>query len=228
MRKIFNLYFLICCIVFTIIPSKSFAKSDTLLIYYSRTGKTELVAETLNEKKDFEILEIEELKDRSGTWGYISAVYDAFMHNHSAIKPEKIDISDYDKIIIASPVWSWNLSTPIHTLFEKNSFAGKSMILITTANIHIMKYDKFGEDSNFIKRFLKNYLRKKSKAARDEVNLSGGKFVGHYHIETKNKTKQEIINESKKCLEYVKGVFSKETFLEKQSFFKTRSTPSNQ
>ena len=176
---------------------------DALLIYYSRTGKTKIVADTLKTKLDIPVLEIKELKDRSGTWGYMTAAYDAFMHNHSPISPEKIDMTAYDKIIVASPVWSWNLCAPIHTLFEKNRFDGKKLVLITTANIHIMKYEQFGEDANFIKKFLKKYLRGKRNAAADEILKAGGDFVGHCHIETKNKTNQEITDETTRCGEYI-------------------------
>ena len=182
--------------------------SDTLLIYYSRTGKTEIVAETIKTQLNPFVLQIKEIKDRSGTWGYMTAAYDAFMHNHSAIQPEKIDMTAYEKIIVASPVWSWNLCTPIHTLFEKNKFDGKKLVLITTANIPIMKYEQFGEDANFIKKFLKNYLRGKREAAADEILQAGGDFVGHCHIETKNKAEQEIVDAATKCGEYIRDKLS--------------------
>jgi hypothetical protein len=71
-----------------------------------------------------------------------------------------------------------------------------------------MKYEQFGDDANFIKRFLKNYLRGKRNAAADEILKAGGDFVGHCHIETKNKTDQEIIDEAARCGEYIREKFS--------------------
>jgi len=209
MRKL--QFFLSICFLTNcfILPKPCYSDtSGTLLIYYSRTGKTKMVADTVRTKLDIPFLEFKELKDRSGTWGYITAAYDAFMHNHSPIEPEKIDLTLYDQIIVASPVWSWNLCSPIHTLFEKNRFDGKKLVLITTANIHIMKYEQFGEDANFIKKFLKNYLREKRKAAADEISKAGGTFVGHCHIETKNRTEQEIIDEATRCGEYISEKFA--------------------
>jgi hypothetical protein len=51
------------------------------------------------------------------------------------------------------------------------------------------------------------YLREKRKAAADEILKAGGIFVGHCHIETKNQTDQEIINEAVRCEEYIREKF---------------------
>ena len=91
----------------------------------------------------------------------MKSAYYAFSHNHTPIEPEKLDLSPFSVIIIATPIWSWNISTPIQTLFEKNRFDGKKIVFITTANIHIMKYAQYGDDASYIKRFLKDYLKKK-------------------------------------------------------------------
>jgi len=184
-------------------PAESSAE-ETLIIYYSRTGKTKIVSEILQKNLGTDILEIKDPKDRSGAWGYITSSIDAFSHKHTPIEPEKIDISPYPVIIIATPIWSWSLSTPILTLFEKNRFDGKKIVLITTANIHIMKYEQYGDDASFIKRFLRDYLREKKELAVSEVSNSGGEFIGHYHIPTKEKTDSEIIDEAMKCFDYVK------------------------
>ena len=181
-----------------LMPSSTQCKSGakTLLVYHSRTGTTKLVCETLQKNLNADLLEIKDTRDRSGTLGFISASIDAFRHNHSPIEPEQLDLSSYDFIVVASPVWSWNLSTPIHTLFEKNRFDDKKLVLITTANIHIMKYEEYGDDAPFIKKFLRDYLRGKRKAAVTEIIESGGEFVDHYHIETKGKTSDQIVEVS--------------------------------
>ena len=110
-------------------------------------------------------------------------------------------------------MWSWNLCTPIHTLFEKNRFDGKELVLITTANIHIMKYEPYDDDAPFIKKFLRDYLRGKRQAAATEVVNSGGKFIGHYHFETKSKSDDQLTAETMKCVEYVKEKISGRTAL---------------
>ena len=203
--KISSALLLITFIVIPLsLPAEDSPAEKALIIYYSRTGKTKLVSEILKKNLDADILAINDPKDRSGTWGYMKSAYDAFTDNHTPIEPEKLAISPYAVIIIATPIWSWNLSTPIHTLFEKNRFDGKKIVLITTANIHIMKYEQYGDDASFIKRFLRDYLREKREIAVAQVSNSGGKFIGHYHIPTKEKTESKIIDEAMKCFDYVK------------------------
>jgi flavodoxin len=210
-----NLIKLCCCFVvaFSVqISSSAFPEergaAKTLIIHYSRSGKTKLISETLAKNIGADILEIRDPKDRSGWWGFITSGLDAFRHVHTPIKPEHPDLTPYSVVIIASPIWSWNVSTPIHTLFERNRFDGKKLILLTTANIHIMKYEQFGEEAPFIKRYLKDYLRDKRKAAVGEVINAGGDFIGHYHFETQAKTDDQLIDQTLQCVEYVKEKLS--------------------
>lgn len=210
-----GLFKICCCLLLALcfqIPVKAVSDNDvsgkTLIIYYSRTGKTRLVSEMLAKNINADLLEIKDPQDRSGAWGFLVSSIDAFRHVHTPIEPEHPDLSPYSVVIIATPVWSWNVSTPIHTLFEKNRFDGKKLILLTTANIHIMKYEKFGNDAPFIKRYLKGYLRDKREAAVNEVINSGGEFIGHYHFETQNQTDEQLIEQTLKCADYVKGKLS--------------------
>jgi len=211
LKKCMLLILIAVLLIPSYVSSEEDLTSKTLLIYYSRTGITKLISETLDKNINTDLLELQDPIDRSGTWGYMKSAYSAFRHQHAPIEPEQPDISPYSHIIIASPIWSWNLCTPIHTLFEKNRFDGKKLVLITTANIHIMKYEPFGDDAPFIKRFLRDYLREKREAAVSEVVNSGGEFIGHYHFETKAKTNEELIAETMKCIDYVKEKITEST-----------------
>jgi len=68
--------------------------------------------------------------------------------------------------------------------------------VFTTANIDIKKYDKFDDDAPFIKRFLRDYLRKSSKGMRLLAVDSGAEILRHYHLETKNVTRKQIIEQT--------------------------------
>jgi flavodoxin len=198
--------------IFLLIPGYASAEESivekTLIIYYSRTGKTKLICETLTKHLNADLLEIKDLKNREGTWGYLTAAFDSILNRHTPIEPEKIDFSPYQSIIVASPVWNWKISTPIHTFFDANKFDGKKVVLITNANIHIMKYEQYGEDASFVKRFLKDYIRGKKKTARSVFMTGSGKYVGHYHLETKEKTDEEIIEETLKFVDDIKHTTS--------------------
>jgi len=198
--------------IFLLIPGHASAEESivgkTLIIYYSRTGKTKLICETLKKHLNADLLEIKDLKDREGTWGYLTAAYDVIFNRHTPIEPEKINCSPYQSIVVASPIWNWKISTPIHTFFDANKFDGKKVVLITNANIHIMKYEQYAEDASFVKRFLKDYIRGKKKTARSVFMSGSGKYVGHYHLETKEKTDEEIIEDTLKFSDDIKKAIS--------------------
>jgi flavodoxin len=180
----------------------------TLIVYYSRTGKTKLICETLKNHLGTDSIQISDLKDREGTWGYVTSAFDAIFNRHTQIEPQKIDFSAYQSIIVASPVWNWKLCTPIHTFLDENEFNGKKVVLLTNANIHIMKYEQYDDDASFIKRFLKKYIRGKKKTAQSVFMAGDGNYVGHYHIETQEKTNEEIIENTLKYADDIEKILS--------------------
>ena len=191
----------ICC-------SEETGTSKTLIIVYSRTGKSMLAAQTLKAQLNADLLEIKDLEDRSGTLGYIGAGYDAFFDRHTAIAPQKADLSPYSNIIIISPIWNWKLSTPIHTFIDNNRFDGKQVIMVTTGNNDIRKYELYDDSAPFLKRFFRDYIRGKSQSVRSYVTANGGYFIKHYHVETLETPDKEIITRTAKHVENIKNDFS--------------------
>ena len=206
-----------------LLPFPSLAQENTdnktLIIYYSRTGKSSLISKTLQKELNAQILEIKDLEDRSGTWGYAGAGFDAFFDRHTDIEPTKVDLSPYSNIIIVSPIWNWKLSTPIHTFIESNRFDEKKLVLFTNGNNDIRKYEKFDDNSPFIKRFFRDYIRGKSKSSRDYVTESGGDYLGHCHVETLEASNEQIISRTYTQIDKIKDAFSIKTVkAEKQDF----------
>jgi len=142
------------------------------------------------------MLEVKDLKDRSGAWGFMSAAFDNMFDRYTEIKPKQPDLTEYSLVILVSPVWNWKMSVPIKTFLKDNRLDGKKLVVFTTANIDIKKYDKFGDDAPFIKRFLRDYLRKSSMGMRLLAEDSGAEIIKHYHVETKNVTQKQISNQT--------------------------------
>lgn len=86
-----------------------------LVVFYSRSGKTKKVAEAISEILKCDREEIFDLKNREGIVGFLSAGTDANLRRLTAIKEIKNNPSLYDLVIIGTPVWSSNISTPIRT-----------------------------------------------------------------------------------------------------------------
>ena len=211
--KRFNYSILIVLCITLIIPAAAFAASDTLILYYSRTGNTKLISETIAKGMGADIIEIKEVgTDRAGTWGFITAGIAAFLDQHGPITPEVINLNGYKNIIIASPIWSWNLATPIHSLLLKNHFKNQKIVLVTVANIDIQKYAPYTEGKgNAIKRFLKGYLDGKKQKARDEVARTlnqFSQFKGHVHFAVEKKTMEQLAAEAQQRVEEIKADFN--------------------
>ena len=86
-----------------------------LVVFYSRSGKTKKAAEAISEILKCDKEEIFDTKSRKGIPGFLSAGTDANLRRLTAIKEIKYDPSLYDLVIIGTPIWSSNISTPIRT-----------------------------------------------------------------------------------------------------------------
>jgi len=83
-----------------------------LVVFYSRSGRTKRIAEAILGILKCDKEEIFDLKNRKGIPGFLSAGTDANLRRLTAIKEIKNNPSLYDLVIIGTPVWSSNISTP--------------------------------------------------------------------------------------------------------------------
>ncbi|MDX1778403.1 MAG: hypothetical protein R3339_05950, partial [Thermodesulfobacteriota bacterium] len=157
---------LIICLTLTALlltPSFSSAQEETggdiLILYYSLTGNTKTCCELLQKELAADVIEVKDLKNRSGKWGFFKTAIGSLFGRHTKIEPENPDMSSYPYIILASPIWTGKLSMATRTLIEKNSFEGKKVILFTTTNA--FEIEKYKEKS------------------KDLVRKAGGEVVGY-------------------------------------------------
>jgi flavodoxin len=104
-----------------------------LIVYYSRSGNTTLVTEELKKKFNADVEEIIDTKNRKGIIGYILSGKDASQNRLTTIKESKYNPSDYDLVIIGSPIWASRVSTPVRTYIEQNKAKFKKLALFCTA-----------------------------------------------------------------------------------------------
>lgn len=91
----------------------------TLILYYSRTGTTKKVAERLASVLGADIENVVDNVNRSGIRGYMISGRDAVKKTLIKINPLTHNISDYDLVIIGTPVWAWTMSAPIKSLITE-------------------------------------------------------------------------------------------------------------
>ena len=84
-----------------------------LIIYFSRTGMTRKVAENLKIKLNADIEEIKDPTDRAGVMGYFRCGKESMKKILAPIEDIKSDLTAYDLVIIGTPIWGWNMSSPV-------------------------------------------------------------------------------------------------------------------
>jgi flavodoxin len=103
-----------------------------LVVFYSRSGKTKKVAEAISDILKCDKEEIFDIKSREGIVGFLSAGTDANLRRLTAIKEIKNNPSLYDLVIIGTPIWSSNISTPIRTYLSLHKEDFKNVAFFCT------------------------------------------------------------------------------------------------
>lgn len=104
----------------------------SLVVYYTRTGKTKSVAEAIAAQLGADLEEVVDLKKRGGAIGWISGGKDASRNNLTEIAPTQKAPADYDLVIVGTPIWAWSPTPAIHTYISKNDLSGKRVALFYT------------------------------------------------------------------------------------------------
>lgn len=100
-----------------------------LIVYFSYTGNTRMIAEKIRERLNCDILEIKTVIPYSKD--YDTVVNDEQNGEASNHLPEiqdiNIDLSKYDEIILGTPVWWYRPVPAIRTFLIKNDLSGKTI-----------------------------------------------------------------------------------------------------
>jgi flavodoxin len=107
----------------------------TLVVYYSRTGKTRFVAEKIASELKADIEEVVDLKNRSGRFGFLKAGYDSTRGIETEIGETHKSPSEYDLVVIGTPVWNSRSASAIRTYLTKNDFSGKKVAVFCTNEV---------------------------------------------------------------------------------------------
>jgi len=103
-----------------------------LIVYYSRTGNTKKVAEAMQEKLACDIEEIQGQKSYAGVFGWTMAGKEGSQKVAAKIKPTFKNPADYDLIIFGTPIWAWNISSPLRGYLLKNKSKFKKIAAFCT------------------------------------------------------------------------------------------------
>jgi len=151
-------------------------KSSTILIYFSLEGATKYISEKVSEKLGCELLEITYKSNRTfkGFLKYFIYGFQASTKRKPPINYKPTNLSDYDTIIIGSPVWGGNFSPPIRTFFSLNPVKDKNISLFFSCGLSaenaIKKLKSFLGQNNYIaEESFKDPLNDKSEALQKKI-----------------------------------------------------------
>lgn len=137
------------------------ASSNTLVVFFSRSGNTELMARKIAEIKKAHVLPIQSERNQIGFSGWIEALTDA-RKTTTEISPSKIDLSKYDTIYIGSPIWLYSPAPQVFEFAKNNDFTGKNVILFNSMN------------SKFEQKYIDDF--------KNVIEQNGGAFEKHIYI----------------------------------------------
>ena len=102
---------------------------NKLIVYFSYTGNTRMIAEKIRERLNCDVLEIKTVIPYSKD--YDTVVNDEQNGEASNHLPEiqdiNIDLSKYDEIILGTPVWWYRPVPAIRTFLTQNDLSGKTI-----------------------------------------------------------------------------------------------------
>ncbi|MBD3350447.1 MAG: hypothetical protein GF364_03075, partial [Candidatus Lokiarchaeota archaeon] len=90
----------------------------TLILYYSRTGRTESIAQILKKRLNADMIEITDDMNRKGFLGLLRCMGEAIKESIPEIYPKELPLDEYQLVLLGSPVWGGSLSTPMLKLYQ--------------------------------------------------------------------------------------------------------------
>lgn len=105
-----------------------------LIVYFSRTGRTRRIAEAIQALTGFDMDEIKEAKGRGGPIGWLKSGMESTRKMLPRIEALQHDQASYDLVVIGTPIWAANMSSPVRAYITKHSSDIKKAALFCTGD----------------------------------------------------------------------------------------------
>lgn len=103
-----------------------------LIVFYSRSGVTEQLAQKMSEMTGWEIVELADSQPRQGFSGYMKACWQALAGKQTEIQVLNNDFSAYDCVIVGTPIWAGNMAPAVRTFLKQHQDKIKQLAFFCT------------------------------------------------------------------------------------------------
>ena len=90
----------------------------TLVVYYSFSGMSKVMAEQYAKKTSEPVLEIKDKKKPSAAKAYTSGVFFSVKGKAWPIQPIETDLKKYSSFVLFFPIWAGNAPPSVNAFFE--------------------------------------------------------------------------------------------------------------
>ncbi|MCK5130111.1 MAG: hypothetical protein KAQ68_09670 [Clostridiales bacterium] len=138
----------------------------TCIAYFSKTGNIKMAAEYLAQKIGAQLIPLVDKTNYKGFIGFMKGGYKASLSKSTDLGSALYEeISKYERIILATPVWAGKTTPTINAVLNNVDFKDKEVYVMT------MQSDSDFGDADKREAFYKEIINKK-----------GGKFVALYSL----------------------------------------------
>jgi len=140
----------------------------TGIVFYSKNGNTEIVAELLNEKYDGMIIKLEETCKRRGFFGFLKSGFQAVRKKQSKLVGEPWSkAADCSKLYLCTPIWAGNAVPAMNTFLANTDFSGKEVTIVT-----VMADPKL-EGAQKVHEYLSQIVKEKGGSVEKCIGING-------------------------------------------------------
>jgi hypothetical protein len=104
----------------------------TLVVYYSRTGYTRDLAGEIVSTLRADVDQLDDRRDRCGVLGYLRCAREALKKQTVELLPPVYDPSNYDVVVLGTPVWAGNICSPLRSYVAAHAAQMKQIAFFCT------------------------------------------------------------------------------------------------
>ena len=103
-----------------------------LVVYHSRTGFTSTVARQIANACNADLESVKDIRRHCDRKIYIRLALEAAIHSETVIRRVIHAPEDYDIVVIGTPIWCWNIASPVRVYIVSHSHQFKRVAFFCT------------------------------------------------------------------------------------------------